>query len=114
MSLSEEKKIELVNQIIARARLLLEASGHTVRDDETGFVHKECHHEGFTLIEHQKQDIKGGTIHTNGLVLWKVDSGNPRKCLAVNYVPFDVQFFYVSAKNQWIADFLGEKPLLGA
>lgn len=106
MLLSEEKKQALANQVIAKARVLLEEKGQLSKDEETGFVHKECHAGGFTLIEHQKQEIKGGSIHTNGLVVWKVDSGNPRKCLAVNYVPFDLQFFYLSSKNQWIDDFL--------
>lgn len=107
MLLTKEQKTDLVNKIVTAAQVILSEEGVQKTDPDTGFVHKECRKAGFVLVEHQHQKLAGGgTIKTNGLDLWQIEEGNARKLLNVNYVPFEIRFFYRSGKAPWIGTFL--------
>ncbi len=106
MLLGEEEKQTLVNQILAHARQALARWGVDRRDAETGLVTRECRIAGFILIEHQRQQLEGGTIRTNGLDLWQLLGDRARKCLSVSYVPFRIKVFEHAGKAAWIETFM--------
>ena len=105
MLLHEDELRDLVNRILARARDLLDRLGLDSTDAETGLVHRECRVGPYLLIEHQRQQLKGGDIKTNGLDLWELDGENARKKLSVNYIPFSVKNFDKAGKAPWIDHF---------
>ncbi len=107
MLLDEGQKRELVNEIIATAKLLLSRQGKRHTDEDTGFVHEDCHVGQFVIVEHQRQQLLGGMVRTNGLDLWRITDGNARKLLSVNYIPFEIRLFDHSGRAPWIAEFLG-------
>jgi len=106
MLLNEEKKTELVNSIIAAARLILKDQGSEKKDKESGLVHLECRPGPFLLIEHQRQELNTGWVKTNGLDLWELTSEGAKKRLSVNYIPFHIRVFYTAGKATWIEEFL--------
>lgn len=112
MLLDEEQKVELVNNIIKKAKRLLAERGSTSTDETTGFVHLDCHVGPFVLVEHQRQQLPGGVVRTNGLDLWKIIDGNARKQLSVNYIPYELKYFDHAGRATWIDEFLklGDPP----
>ncbi len=105
MLLDEEKKRVMVNGIIAVAKLLLARQGQRHTDEDTGFVHDDCHAGPFVMVEHQRQQLAGGTIKTNGLDLWRIQDGNARKLLCVNYIPYEIKLFDHAGRAPWIEEF---------
>ena len=106
MLLTEEQKIALVNQIIDKARVLLAEKGVEKKDQDTGLVHTEYRAGPFVMIQHQRQQLEGGKIDTNGLDIWLIEGVSAKKALSVNYVPFLIKHFHTSAKADWIRAFL--------
>lgn len=106
MLLDEEQKRELVNGIIATAKQLLSRQGQRHTDEDTGFVHEDCHVGPFVMVEHQRQQLAGGVVKTNGLDLWRITDGNARKLLSVNYIPYEIRLFDHAGRAPWIAEFM--------
>ncbi|CAM2068601.1 hypothetical protein SCOR_24740 [Sulfidibacter corallicola] len=108
--LNEEQERDLVNRLIEKGKSLLIEVGTQHRDPETGLVHTQCQVGPFVLIQHQRQKLKTGSINTNGLDLWMIDSGMAKKMLSVNYMPFHIKFFQKAGKAPWIQTFLAVDP----
>ncbi len=113
MLLDEEQKQAIVNRVIAAAKLLLAKQGQRHTDEDTGFVHDDCHVGPFVMVEHQRQHLAGGTVKTNGLDLWRIQDGNARKLLCVNYIPFEIKLFDHAGRASWIEEFTALVPALG-
>jgi len=112
MLLNEEQKASLAARIIAKAQRLLGVWGVERRDQDTGFVHQECRAPPFLMVQHQRQQLAGGAIKTNGLDLWVIEDEKARRALSAHYVPFRVNYFDHAGKAEWIERFLAlpEQP----
>lgn len=106
MLLSDEKKVEIAQAVIEKARGLLDEHGLRRRDEETGLVHTEYRHGRFLLIQHQRQPLKQGFVKTNGIDLWLIEEGGAKKKLSLHYLPFEIKFFDTVGSGEWLDAFL--------
>lgn len=101
--LKPEEEKALVDKLILHGRSLLSQKGERKRDPETGFEHVEYKAAEFVLIEHQRQQLPGGEVKTNGLdVWWIAPEMKAKKVLSVNYLPFKIKVFHKFGKAAWI------------
>jgi hypothetical protein len=106
MLLTAEQKEERVNQLIEKARDLLRRGGVVEEDTVTGLTVTTLRTESFVVIDHQRQQLKGGEIKTNGLDIWYIKDGGARKGLSVCYLPFRIKSFDHVGMAHWIEQFL--------
>lgn len=106
MLLHPEEEKALADKVVAHARELLSVHGKVQVDEDTGFQHLEHRCDGFILIEHQRQKVRGGAVKTNGLdIWWLTKEPKAKRVFSVNYLPFRVKVFHKYGKAAWIDAF---------
>ena len=108
--ISDSDKHAAALKVRDHARRLLDSHGSLETDQPTGLQCLTANLGRFVLVEHQRQELAGGTIDTNGLDLWWLADGTARKVLSLAYLPFQIKQIRTAGRATWYEEFLALEP----